>query len=193
MKNIKMITILNWLQEITNVTDEELKEINAITETTFLKQNEYMLKQGQISTRIGFLLQGATRTFFTDSDGNEKTLAFFFEGEPLAVIDSFLNKVPSSVSSITLEPSLIIWTDYERFVSFTSKYPRYNMIMLNALAQWFAKGKESMEYLHQGSAKARYDMMCKLHPKIIERVPLMYIASYLGITQQTLSRIRAKK
>ncbi len=188
-----MVTIQNWLQHIINVTDEELYAINEITETASVKANEIILKQGQVSTRIGLLVKGATRTVFTDNEGNEKIVAFAFEGEPLAVIDSFLNKVASSVTSITIEPSLIIWTDYERFISFTDKFPRYNTVMLNALAQWFAKGKDRMEYLHQSSAKDRYEMMCKLHPKIIKRVPLMYIASYLGITQQTLSRIRGKK
>jgi hypothetical protein len=50
-----------------------------------------------------------------------------------------------------------------------------------------------MEYLHQPSAKAKFERMRQLQPKIIERVPLKYIASYLSITQETLSRIRGKK
>jgi CRP-like cAMP-binding protein len=188
-----MVTIHNWLKDLVNVTEEELSVINEITETTFINANEVILKQGQISNRIGLLLQGATRTVFTDIEGNEKNLAFMFEGEPLAVIDSFLNRIPCSVSSITIEPSTIIWTDYERFISFTNRFPKYNTFIINALAKWFADGKNCMEYLHKSSAKERYDMMCKLHPKIIERVPLMYIASYLGITQHTLSRIRTQK
>lgn len=188
-----MVTIHNWLKDLVNVTEEELSVINEITETTFINANEVILKQGQVSNRIGLLLEGATRTVFTDIEGNEKNLAFAFEGEPLAVIDSFLNRIPSTVSSHTIEPSTIIWTDYERYTAFLDKFPRYNTFMLSALTNWFAEGKNRMEYLHKNSAKDRYDMMCKLHPKIIERVPLMYIASYLGITQHTLSRIRAKK
>ncbi len=188
-----MITIHNWLKDLVNVTDEELSVINEITETTFINANEVILKQGQVSNRIGLILEGATRTIFTDNEGNEKNLAFMFEGEPLAVIDSFLNRIPSSVSSITIEPSTIIWTDYERYTTFLLRFPRYNTFILSALANWFADGKSRMEYLNKNSAKEKYESMCKLHPKIIERVPLMYIASYLGITQHTISRIRAKK
>lgn len=87
-----MVTIHNWLKDLVNVTEEELSVINEITETTFINENEVILKQGQVSNRIGLLLQGATRTVFTDIEGNEKNLAFMFEGEPLAVIDSFLKQ-----------------------------------------------------------------------------------------------------
>jgi CRP-like cAMP-binding protein len=188
-----VVTIQNWLQNFGNVTDEEMNVINNITETSLVKTDEIILQQGEVSTRIGLILNGATRTVFTDKDGNEKIIGFAFEGQPLAVIDSFLNRIPSSVSAITTEPSLIAWTDYDRFISFTNQFPKYHIIMLSAMAQWFANSKDRMEYLHQGSAKARYDLMCKLHPNIIKRVPLKYIASYLGVTQPSLSRIRAKK
>jgi CRP/FNR family transcriptional regulator, anaerobic regulatory protein len=188
-----MITIENWLRELSAVTEEELAAIYEIAETSFVPPNELIHKQGQVSSRIGLLLQGATRTVYTDIHGNEKNLAFTFEGKPLAEIDSFLNKVPCAVSSYTLEPSVIIWTNYEGFSSFTNRFPRYNIILIKALARWFSDNSKRMEYLHLGSAKARYDMMCKLHPEIIERVPLMHIASYLNVTQQTLSRIRRKK
>ena len=68
-----------------------------------------------------------------------------------------------------------------------------NTIIITALTTWMTKDKESNRYLHLVTSKEKYDLMCELHPKIIERVPLKYIASYLGITQYTLSRIRAKK
>jgi CRP-like cAMP-binding protein len=188
-----MITIREWLKDFTNVTDEELDAINEITETTEVKANEIILKQGQVSARVGLLLQGALCTYFTDSEGNEKVVGFVFEGQPLIVVDSFFNQIPSSVTSVALEPCVIIWTDLERYNSFIHKFPKYNKVLISALAKWFAEGKDRMQYLHQPLAKAKYDKMCELQPKIIERVPLKYIASYLGITQETLSRIRGRK
>lgn len=56
-----MITIHNWLKDLVNVTDEELSVINEITETTFINANEVILKQGQVSNRIGLILEGATK------------------------------------------------------------------------------------------------------------------------------------
>lgn len=188
-----MVTIQNWLKDLINVSDEELNAIYEITETTHVKANEVIQKQGQVSMRIGLLLKGAVRTYFTDNQGNEKVVGFVFEGQPLIVVDSFLNQLPSSVSSVTLEPSVIVWTDRERYTTFINKFPKYNTVLIAALAKWFSESKNHMEYLHQPSAKAKFERMRQLQPKIIDRVPLKYIASYLGITQETLSRIRGKK
>jgi CRP-like cAMP-binding protein len=188
-----MATIRTWLQDFVNVTDEELDAINEITETTQVKANEVILKQGLVAARVGLLVQGAVRTYFTDTNGNDKTVGFVFEGQPMIVVDSFFNQVPSAVSSVSMEPCVIIWTDLERYTAFINKFPKYNKVMISALANWFAESKSRMEYLHQPSAKAKYEKMCKLQPEIIERVPLKYIASYLGITQETLSRIRGKR
>ena len=109
------------------------------------------------------------------------------------MVDSFFNRSPSAVSSVAIEPCTILWTDFERYNTFIQQYPRYNAVLVAALAKWFADGKQRMEYLHQPSAKARYNKMCEIHPQIVERVPLKYIASYLGITQETLSRIRSSR
>lgn len=188
-----MEAVKDWLKGLVDVTDEELKAMNDIAETTLVKPNEVILKQGDVADNIGLLIQGAVRTYFTDSDGNEHVVGFAFEGEPIAAVSSFYNRIPSPVSCATLEPSLFIWTDYKRYNSFINRFPRYNSVAVNALGRALGEGRYRMEYMHQTSAKARYDSMCTLHPKIIERVPLKYIASYLGITQETLSRIRAKK
>lgn len=188
-----MTTIHKWLQSFINVTDEELVAIHEITEISEVAANEIIQKQGHVSGRVGLLLQGAVCTYYTDTQGNDKVVSFAFEGQPLIVVDSFFNQLPSPVTSVTLEPTVIAWTDLERYNSFINKFPKYNKVLVSALAKWFAEGKVRMEYLHQPLAKARYDKMCELQPNIIERVPLKYIASYLGITQETLSRIRSKK
>lgn len=193
LQSKNMLTVQQWLQEFVQVTDEELEAIQAIIETTTLNANEVILKQGQISSSIGLLVKGAVRTYFTDTQGNDKVVGFIFEGQPLIAVESFFNQLPSSVTTVTLEPSVIVWTDLERYNAFINKFPKYNNVLISALAKWFAEGKYRMEYLHQPLAKDKYDKMCELHPKIIERVPLKYIASYLGITQETLSRIRGNK
>lgn len=188
-----MITVKDWLEDLVSVTDEEWLAIQAITETNALKANEVIVQQGRPGDKIGLLVQGAVRTFFTDTNGHEKVVNFSFEGEPLILMDSFFNQMPSAVSSVTLEPSVVIWTDLARYSAFVAQYPRYNAVLISALSRWFAEGKSRMAYLHQPSAAGRYAAMCALHPKINERVPLKYIASYLSITQATLSRIRAKR
>jgi CRP-like cAMP-binding protein len=113
-----MLTIQQWLQEFVQVTDEELEAIQAIIETTELNANEVILKQGQVSSSIGLFVKGAVRTYFTDTQGNDKVVGFIFEGQPLIAVDSFFNQLPSSVTTVTLEPCVIVWTDLERYNAF---------------------------------------------------------------------------
>ncbi len=188
-----MITIQQWLKELTKVTDKELHFIDEITETISVKANEVVIKQGQISNRVGFLAEGAMRSYYTDAKGNEKVVSFAFEGQPLILVGSFISQTPCAITAVTMEPSVIVWTDYERYTSLINKFPKYNTVFIEGLAKWMAEGNERMEYLKQSSAKAKYELMCQIDPKIIQRVSLKYIASYLGITQETLSRIRGKK
>lgn len=188
-----MTGVLSWLQEYIAVSEAEWESIQSITEISTLKKNEMILKQGQVSTKIGLLLQGAVKTYFSDAQGNERVVGFSFEGQPLLLINSFIHQLPSSVSAITLEPSVIAWTDYKNYTAFIEQYPRYNQVLISAMIKWFAENKERMEYLNQPMAKDKYEKMCDLQPELLARVPLKYLASYLGIKQETLSRIRRKK
>lgn len=163
--------VQNWLKNITNVTDEELADIEKITKTTSIEANKILHKQGHVSDKIGLLVKGAVRTYFTDSNGIEKTIGFAFEGDALLAIGSFIHQLPSQVSSVTLEPSEIIWTDYKSFTIFVKKYPRYQNVLISGMAKWFAENNIQMEYLNQPTAKAKYLSLSKLKPEIIERVP----------------------
>lgn len=171
-----------WLKETIHPNEEELAIIHEITETRHLKANEIIVKQGSVSNNIGLLVQGAVRIYFTDSDGNEKMVNFAFEGQPLIVFDSFFSEVPSAITAVTLEPCIIVGTDKARYLQFVNQFPKYNSLLITFISNWFADGKNRMEYLHKGTAKEKYEMMCRIHPQINERVPLKYIASYLGIT-----------
>lgn len=187
------MTLRQWFKDVYHLPDQDLDEIDSITELTHLKPNITIIKRGQIATTVGFLLEGAIVNYFTDSFGEEKVVSFAFEGQSLVVFHSFFNQTPSAITSVTLEPCTIVWTDYKRYTEFVSKHNHYNELLVSELAKWMAAEKNRMEYLQQPTAKSKYEMMCKLEPKIIERVPLKHIASYLGITQETLSRIRRNK
>jgi CRP-like cAMP-binding protein len=76
---------------------------------------------------------------------------------------------------------------------FINSFPRYNKVFIEGMAKWLIRSNKKLEYLNQNSSKQKYELMCRMEPNIIKRVSLKDIASYLGITQETLSRIRGKK
>lgn len=87
------------------------------------------------------------RSYYTDTSGNEKTVTFAFEGQPLILVGSFISQTPCAVTVVTIEPSTIIWTDYERYNSFITKFPRYNTVFIEGLAKWMAERQSAFGIL----------------------------------------------
>lgn len=187
------MTLRQWFKDKHALSNEMLDDIELLSEVVQLKPGKAIIKRGQIATTVGLLLEGAVYKHFTDKHDKEKVVGFAFEGEPLMALNSFINKTPISTSVVTLENCTIAWTDYERYATFISRHTDYNQIIVSEMTKWLESEKNRMEYLQQPTAKAKYQMMCQLDPQIIERVPLKLVASYLGITQETLSRIRRNK
>lgn len=151
-----------------------------------------LLHDGEISCHIFFIKKGCLRQWF-NKDGKDITLQFFFEGQPVASIDSFLNNQPSLFTIESIEPSKIISISKENFDNlhkihpqFKDKFSEYLFLRFRNYAQLFLSRIKD-------SPKERYDDLLKNHPEIIRRVPQHYIASYLGITPISLSRIRNRK
>lgn len=151
-----------------------------------------LLREGEISKNIYFIKEGCLRLWF-NKDGKDITVQFFFEGQSVASIDSFLNEQPSVFTIESIEPSIIITIDKETFYKVINLYPQLKDSLQDYLYQRFKNYAYLFLSRIKDSPKERYDDLIKNHPDIIKRVPQHYIASYLGITPISLSRIRNRK
>jgi CRP-like cAMP-binding protein len=151
-----------------------------------------LLTEGQIATQVHFIKKGCLRIWF-NKDGKDITFQFFFEGQAVASIDSFVNNQPSLFTIESIEPSVIISISKENFEQLQQFYPKmkenFQQIMFDRLRNY------SLLFLSRikDSPSERYADLINNHPEIIKRVPQHYIASYLGITPISLSRIRNRK
>jgi CRP-like cAMP-binding protein len=151
-----------------------------------------LLHDGETSTHIFVVKKGCLRQWF-NKDGKDITLQFFFENQPVASIDSFLNNRPSMFTIESIEPSTIISISKETFDKLNSIYPEFREKLNEYLFQRFSNYAQLFLSRIKDSPKERYDDLVKNHPEIIQRVSQYYIASYLGITPVSLSRIRNRK
>ncbi len=151
-----------------------------------------LLHDGEISGHIYIIKKGCLRQWF-NKDGKDITLQFFFENQPVASIDSFLNNQPSLFTIESIEPAKIISISKETFERLHIIYPEFNNRFNEYLFQRFRNYALLFLSRIKDSPKERYDDLVKNHPEIIKRVPQHYIASYLGITPISLSRIRNRK
>ena len=151
-----------------------------------------LLKEGEISKQIHFIQKGCLREWF-NKDGKDITFQFFFEGQPVASIDSFMNNKPSLFSIESIEPSTILSLGKNDFEELLKTYPEFKGGFQSFIFQRFRNYGQLFLSRIKDTPQERYDDLLNNHPEIIQRIPQHYIASYLGITPISLSRIRNRK
>jgi len=151
-----------------------------------------LLKEGDISSSIYFIKKGCLREWF-NKDGRDITFQFFFEGQPVASIDSFMNKKPSLFTLESIERSVVLSIAKNDFEDLLIAYPEIKDEFQNFI--FHRLGHYSKLFLSRikDSPNERYQDLIKNHPEIVTRIPQHYIASYLGITPISLSRIRNRR
>ncbi|SMD14593.1 Crp/Fnr family transcriptional regulator [Pedobacter nyackensis] len=151
-----------------------------------------LLNEGAVAQRIYFIKKGCLRLWF-NNDGKDVTFQFFFENQSVASIESFRNHIPSQFSIETLEPCVLLSVTKERFYAILDK----STALRKEMEDYSFDRLLSYQYLFlsriKDSPQKRYEQLLKEHPEIFQRVPQHYIASYLGITSVSLSRIRNRK
>jgi CRP-like cAMP-binding protein len=139
-----------------------------------------------------FIKKGCLRLWF-NSDGKDVTFQFFFEGQAVSSIESFLGRQPSLFSIESLEPSAVVALSKHDFDAIFHLYPDvkdgFHEIVLQRLENYARLFLSRIK----DNPQQRYQALLKENPQIIQRVPQHYIASYLGITPISLSRIRNRK
>jgi len=151
-----------------------------------------LLHEGEIANNIYFIKKGCLREWF-NNDGKDITFQFFFEGQPVASIDSFMNNKPSLFTIESIKPSIIISIAKDDFTELFITYPEFKDRFHDFIFQRFRNYGQLFLSRIKDTPQERYEDLIKNHSEIIKRVPQHYIASYLGITPISLSRIRNRK
>ena len=151
-----------------------------------------LLHEGEVSNQIHFIKKGCLRLWF-NKDGKDITLQFFFEGQVVASVDSFLSNQPSMFTIESIEPSIILSINKDSFELLHRIYPELKDGFQQIIFQRFRNYAQLFLSRIKDTPQERYEDLIKNHSEIIKRVPQHYIASYLGITPISLSRIRNRK
>jgi CRP-like cAMP-binding protein len=153
-----------------------------------------LLEEGKRSQQYIFIEKGCVRAFL-NKDGNDKTVQFFFEQEGLASLESFVNNVPSVISIETIEPSILYLLPKKyvlQLINELSHEPYFAPMVLQMSAQRQTHYMNEFVSFIRDTPEQRYQNLLKKKPKIVQRVPQHYIASYLGVSTVHLSRIKSK-
>ena len=188
-----MTTLESYLSEEFQLSPVEIKAITSYFKPVTLKKNEYFQMAGNRCAKIAFINQGVMRNYSTNEDGTEVVKYMTSDGDYNTVYQYFVSQepCPESIQAVTdCELSVIGRTDFFQLREDSESFNK--LIEKMVLKGLECKEQRLRSYLTEDAQK-RYENLVQEQPKIVLHAPLHYIASYLGITRETLSRIRNKK
>lgn len=186
------MNLAEYLQKEAGLSPETAKLVDSLCDYIELPKGYQLLSEGNHSTKVFYVEKGLMRMYYL-KDGKDITHYFFDEKKIYTPIENvFLNQY-HRYSIETLENVVIRTVDFAKIESLLDtdvKLQRFARFVMITVIKELAEKLYSLQFQ---SAQERYQILLKKHPNILLRAPLGHIASYLGITQQTLSVIRAEK
>ncbi len=171
--------------------EEALHAVKESFTEVVLAKNEYLVTEGKTCRHMYFLQQGALRGFYQLED-KEITHWFAFENDFVTSFHSFITQQPA-VENIQLLEGSILWSiSKERLNDLLNRFSEIERLVRIVYENYYIRLEERFVNAQFKTAAERYQQLLEQLPHIIERVPLGYIASYLGISPETLSRVRGR-
>lgn len=179
-------------EELVPLTNEEFEHINSFFKLKKLKKHQYLVQENELVTTLYFVVKGLLKTSFIDKEGKEHIIQFAMENWWVSDFQSFYNNIPSVMNIDCLE-------DVE--LCGISKENLEKMCFENQKIEHFFRIKNSFGYvalqqrilsLLTTNAKERFEQFSHQYPQLLQRIPKAVIASYLGVSRETLSRISNK-
>lgn len=183
--------LIRFFQSTGFINAAQATDIAAGFTPRVLNRNELLLQAGKISDEYLFLSQGIVRAYALDTEGQEVTTGFFSSGQVALEVASFFNRTASQENMQALTACTGWSISYAQLNGLFHARPEFREFGRGLLVRELARLKARLLALATATAAARYEALLKTSPEILQQVPLKYVASYLGITDSSLSRIRA--
>ncbi|MFW0715799.1 Crp/Fnr family transcriptional regulator [Pedobacter sp. N23S346] len=185
--------LFNLFNAIYPLSEEIKVAIVDNSDLMHVKKKVKLLSVGELSNTIYFIVKGAARIYYLDREGKETNTWFLFENELLISIYSFYTGKPSFEYLETLEDCNFIAVKREKLEEIYLKHMEFNFSGRKLTEFYHMRNEIQTNELRMLNAKERYQKLMERNPQLFQRVSLGHIASYLGISQETLSRIRKQK
>lgn len=151
-----------------------------------------LLRPGQVAQRLYFVEQGLVRGYALHA-GQEISSWFMSEGDFVISIVSFFTQQPSTEYLELLEPSAVYSIAYQQLDTLYRTFPEFNYVGRVLTERYYVQSEQRAYHLRTLPAKERYAQLVQAFPKLVQRVSFKHLASHLGISPETLSRLRAKR
>lgn len=179
-----------YLKENAGVTDQQLEEISDKLQFRTFQKGEFALREGQVCHHIFYVEEGLLRQYSIDHLGKEHIIQFANERWFISDRSSLFFNQPSDFFIDAVEDTKVVMLDTDFFSALSDISPQFRRYNEYILQNHIRQLQNRVHLLISASAEARYLDFIRLYPDLIQRVPQWMIASYLGITPESLSRVR---
>ena len=179
-----------FIQKIVPITDDEFEKSFVKFKKITLEKGEFFIEQNKISKQIAFINDGTLRTYYINDKGEEITSCFCSENNLASSYKSFILQSPSNVAMVALEKTELLVISFKDLHELYKESANWQTIGRLVAENEFILMEQYASILNNETAKEKYLRLLNEQPEIIQKSPINYIASYLGVTRRTLSRIR---
>ena len=156
------------------------------------RRNEILVPKGAVAKHLYLVAKGCLRVFLLDDHGRESTRFMVFEGRMGTAFPSFIRQQPSAAAVQSLEASELLTLSYAARQVLCREVPGWETLERHALEREYIAAIERIEGFLTLPATARYEALRQQSPALVQRLPAKIIADYLGISPETLSRLKAR-
>jgi CRP-like cAMP-binding protein len=181
-----------YLSGDTALTDEQFNAACSLFHPKKVKRNQILLQAGEVCRYIYFVNKGCLRIFLLDDHGRESTRFLVPEGRLGTSFPSFILKEPSLAYVQAIGDAELLLISYDDFRRLPDLIPGWEKTYRNILEQDYIASIKRIETLITTSASERYAMLMKDYPALIKLLPTKIIADYLGMSRETLSRLKKR-
>ncbi|WP_166923461.1 Crp/Fnr family transcriptional regulator [Flavobacterium poyangense] len=185
--------LCKYIKKNIDVTDDELKIIVSYFKTIKNNKNDILLSQGQVSQYSYFVSKGCLRFFFINDEGKDITRYIAFENQFATALVSYITKQPSQEVIQVVEKSELLFISHGDFDHLMKIMPKWREFYSVYLEKAYVNNSNRLLSFTTLDALERYNQLLKVNPKIVKRLPNKIVASYINVSQETLSRIKSKK
>lgn len=185
--------LLYYFNKWSEINEEDEATIMSAFEPATIKKRKDLLVPGQVCNYLYFITKGCLRSFYIDSKGVEHIYQIRMDNSWISDLESFFSQSPSKYNIEALEDSHFFRIAHERFERLLMEIPRLERYFRILFQKAYINALNRLNATMWETAMDRYNEMLKEHPEVFQRVPLVHIASYLGVTPESLSRIRKQK
>ncbi|MCC6182830.1 MAG: Crp/Fnr family transcriptional regulator [Bacteroidia bacterium] len=169
---------------------EEIESALPLFKEVQLNKGEYFITDTIICNQIAFVVKGSFRGFVVDDKGNEVNICLKLENQFITSYESFLNQQPSKKNIQAMEKCDLLIINRDSLINLLDKFPSFNFLIKAVAEQELIEKENFLIHLNNKSGKEKYLFILNYYPDFIRRVKLSDLASFIGVTPRTVSRIR---